>query len=361
MRKLGWSLSVAMVFSGLAGAAIPNPTYGTAVTGTGFHLQPGGISEASCDPSAGVCQADFSVTLPKNYANGVGAIYLRNYHIGFADAAGGAVKKAKLMLSRNSYSASTGVFSWHVEALLEADPAPSDAVFNFGFDFGIVIVNNTDFRASEKTAANFSLIGTSGASVCDSSDACEDTTSYTAVGTTGAPFRKMLVRGFNVASTSGAGLSLNEFRFDVAGVVPNGSTGAVGDSLCAATASASPAEELQCELGLVAIAFATNHLTNQTLTSSVVSKVGTYSNPYSATSNSSSAASNFIFGLQTSDHSMNSPSLWKNVSSGCGDTFFSSTPGTGSVSGSGRHGFVSPTSPSVTYNSYVGCFLGFVY
>jgi hypothetical protein len=360
MRGQNLVLVLAFVFSGVVKAAIPSPSYGTPVTGTGFYLQPGSVSEASCDPpDAGptTCSADFQVTLPTNYANGVGVIYLRNFYLGFADSAGGAVKGAKLMLSRNSYNSSTGVFSWHLEASLDANPAPSTDVFNFGFDFGIVIVDNTNFRATEKTAANFAQVGTG--NPCDSSYECEDTTTYSAVGTSGAPFRQMLLRGFDVKTTSGAGLSLSQLRFDVAGVTPNSSTQAGGAAYCTATASTT--EELQCELGLAAIGFATNHLTNQKLTSYITGKVGTYSNAYSANSTSGSAASNFIFGLQTSDHSMASSSTWKNVSSGCGDTFFSSSPGTGSVSGYARHGFVSPTTPSVTYASYVECFVGFIY
>lgn len=360
MKKNGWAL-LCVVLSTVVNAAIGTPSYSTPVYGTGVAYVTGSLMENSCTTS---CSETFTVTLAGGYTNSASAIVIRNYYLDFADASAGRVNHAKLSVVRNSYNTSTGVFSWTVEAdLSAADPVPSNTTFNWGVEFAIVLGDNTNFRATAKTASNFETAG--GGAPCDSSAECSDPTPYSGVGTSGAPFRQMVLRSFDVSTSSGNGLELNQLRFDVATVIYNSDTSTTGEAWCTASGRAGDAgiEELTCELGMVAFAFPLTHLTNQTAGSFIDGKTSFYSDWVTTNSASSTNASAFINALQASDQEWTGGvrSPVNTVQSGCGNWFFYSSPGTGSTGGWAKHGLIEPGTPSLTYASYVQCFNGFIY
>lgn len=343
-----------VLFVGTAQAALPaSASYSSVVSNARMAYLTGSVSEASCTSS---CTQTYVAKLPTGYSASAAAIWLNFYYLEFADAAGGNVNHAKLMVSKTSYNASTGDFTWTLDADLTANTAPANTQFNLGVWFTIAVGDNTNVKLNQKTANNFTGAGSSGE--CDSSATCTDSTTFTSVGTTTANFRRMALRGFEVGTQSAAGLSLTSIGFDATGYT--GTTSASGSTTCTLTASASPAENLDCQVGLSAVAFATTNLTNQAFTDSVTGVSGNNYTSVSLNSSSGSASTNFIAGLQKTTLTPASSMTFKRMLTGCGALYWSSTPGTGSISGQGNHGLLRP-STSINFDGDFQCFTGFLY
>ena len=345
---------VAVLFVGMAEAALPTTAnYSGVVSNSRMAYVTGSVSEAWCTSS---CTQSYVVKLPTGYSASAAAIWLNFYFLEFDDSAGGNINRAKLMVSKTSYNSSTGDFTWTLDADLTANTAPTNTRFNVGVWFTIAVGDNTNVRLAQKTANNFTGAGANGE--CDSSAACTDSTTFASVGTTGANFRRMTLRGFEVGTQSAAGLSLTKIAFDATGY--SGTTSASGSTTCTLTASASPAENLDCEVGLSAVAFATTNLTNQDFTDGVTGVTGNNYTSVALNSTSGSASTNFIAGLQKTTLTPASSMTFKRMLTGCGALYWSSTPGTGSSSGQGNHGLLRP-STSINFDGDFKCFTGFLY
>lgn len=355
-KRLNAVLAAAVLgLASVAQASIATPSYSTVVSNARMAYVTVSIAESTCTSA---CSGSFTKTLPTGLSSSAAAIWMNSYYMNFADAAGAPIAHAQLMLSKTSYNATTGVFTWSVNADLTGNSPPTDTTFKFGATLTILVGDNTNVRATQRSVGPTSFTGAGASGECDSTAVCTDSTTQTNAGVTGAIFRQMLLRGFEVGTQSGNGLSLRDIKFDATGYSASG-TSAVGSTTC--TWVATTTEDLDCTVGLSTLAFATTNLTNQFFTDSVRGVTGSNYPGITVNSSSGTAASSFLLGLEKT-HLTPSAALtpFKAMANGCNGFLFSSSPGTGSATGQSAY-TLSKAGGTATYDGDVQCYGGFLY
>lgn len=355
--KTHWMAVLAAITVGLAGnpataaATFSTPVYGAQTSTGSLAVVSGTVAENSCDTT---CSHSFTVNLPTGLSASAAAIWLNKYYIRFVDPDGGNISRVKLMLSKTSYNPTTGDFIWEIEANLTANPAPKNVTFEFGAWFTIAVGDNIKAKASEKTAANF--VGAGGQ--CDSSAPCVDSSTYASVGTATLPFRQMMLRGFDVGTSTGNGLAITQIGFNTTGLIASGNS-ASGNVYCSLTASTT--EDLDCTLGLAGFAFDTSFLTDQYTHDTHIAVSGSGWGTVTETSSSSSTATSFMIGLQKTILTPASSMKFLSTGAGFGMFFLYTTPSPGYISGQVSWELERPGTPAISHDTEQHAFVGFFY